>query len=338
LDTWQCDHCGFTNDRHNYQCRSCGRAKPVAGGEAAGDAGSELFSDDDQHVQPAPAEAGGGGAGTRRLPVASKAWESAPEGLSCQVCGRRPARQVSYRGAKGMVFVRQTFGFDGPLCRTCAQSTYRNIQSRNLSWGWFGVISFFSTIAYAVENTRTYREARRELPEPIPSPSVDEAKLLVRPVWQTLLMRLPIILVILCVIGLAVWGINRDSGDHTPTFLDDYVAQFTVAFDLRNDVIQTGNERLAAYNAGFHRPIQAGDLVVAELEHLEAQIGIVPVPPSDPLRSLDSAWRTSVSQVLAAETALGASDTDQNRSADAAAFTKEDQALKALTDYLRSQN
>jgi hypothetical protein len=110
---------------------------------------------------------------------------------------------------KGMVVVRQIFGYEGQLCRTCAETVYRNIQSRNLSYGWFGTTSFFATISYAISNASNYRQGRRDLGEPVPNPSVDDAKLRVQPIWVTLVTRLPVVLVIFGVIALVIWAIYR---------------------------------------------------------------------------------------------------------------------------------
>jgi hypothetical protein len=238
-----------------------------------------------------------------------------------------------------MVFVRQRFGFDGMLCRSCAEATYRTIQTRNLSWGWFGTISFFATIAYAIGNVRNYRRGRQGLADPVASASVDEAKLRVRPIWQSMLLRLPIVLVIFAVIGAAIWAIDRGDGGHASSdpFLDSYLTQFDVAFATRQNMVKTANERMAAYTAGFPRSIRSSDLVATELADVEKQIAKIPTPASDPLRSLDNAWRASVSQARAAEEALGREDTTQHRADDAAAFANENDALKALAGYLDKQ-
>jgi hypothetical protein len=69
--------------------------------------------------------------------------------------------------------------------------------------------TFFATISYAISNASNYRQGRRDLGEPVPNPSVDDAKLRVQPIWATLVTRLPVVLVIFGVIALVIWAIYR---------------------------------------------------------------------------------------------------------------------------------
>ncbi|MEO8360955.1 MAG: hypothetical protein ABI672_13065 [Vicinamibacteria bacterium] len=59
--------------------------------------------------------------------------------------------------------MRQTHATDGRLCATCLGRAYRKHQLSNLVFGWWGMISFFMTWAYLVNNTVTYFQARGEL-------------------------------------------------------------------------------------------------------------------------------------------------------------------------------
>ena len=195
MDGWQCPACGTSNDRYTYQCRQCRQPRP---------------SESDSHT-PAAAPRQQVDLPTPDSPAPGRfvVFEPADLVAKCTVCGRYPARQFRFKGNQGMLFMRRIFGFEGILCRTCAETTYRNIQSRNLSWGWYGAVSFCATISYGLSNATNYRQGRRELPEPVPSSSIDDAKLRVQPIWKTLLVRLPVILVIFVVIGVVIWAIYK---------------------------------------------------------------------------------------------------------------------------------
>jgi hypothetical protein len=245
MDGWQCPNCGHSNDRYIYQCRHCQQPRPLESASqtpvttpwqqgAPEDAApqsdwSELDWAEPESppaVWPAPdwADPDSPDSESPKSPDSPTpdypTPDSPPPGrfvvftkeelvARCEVCGRYPVQQFQFKGNQGMVVFRQIFGYEGQLCRTCAETVYRNIQSRNLSWGWYGATSFFATISYAISNASNYRQGRRDLGEPVPSPSVDDAKLRVQPIWVTLVTRFPVILVIFGVIALVIWAIYR---------------------------------------------------------------------------------------------------------------------------------
>jgi hypothetical protein len=235
MDGWQCPNCGHSNDRYVYQCRCCQQPRPLESdsqtpattpwqqGTPEGAAPQSDWSDPDW-AEAQPLATGSPYPESPQSPDSPAPYSPTPASpppgrfvvftkeelvARCEVCGRYPVAQFQFKGNQGMVFVRQIFGYEGQLCRTCSETVYRNIQSRNLSWGWFGTTSFFATISYAISNASNYRQGRRDLGDPVPNPSVDDAKLRVQPIWVTLVTRLPVVLVIFGVIALVIWAIYR---------------------------------------------------------------------------------------------------------------------------------
>src|SRR5690606_8935199 len=87
---------------------------------------------------------------------------------SCAVCGRQPTATFNFRSNSGFVFARRVFEFDGKLCEVCAQGMYREFQTRNITRGPWGLISFFASIGYLFHNSTEYKKAQR-LKAPTPS-------------------------------------------------------------------------------------------------------------------------------------------------------------------------
>lgn len=98
-----------------------------------------------------------------------------PKAVRCAVCGRDPVAQFSFRSNIGYGIGRREETFEGPLCRECARGVFRRYQSRNLSRGWWGVISFVVTILYLFRNAAQVRRAR-SLHRPTPPLGPEEER------------------------------------------------------------------------------------------------------------------------------------------------------------------
>ena len=118
-------------------------------------------------------------------------------------------------------------------------------------------------------------------------------------------------------------------------FLTGYDDHLAVILALRDAMISIQRLRTHTYNeTGPNRSLKPGDLVVKELESLVAALDELPVPPADPLRSLDSEWRLRVAQSLKTEQALAQKDTQKHRDDVKFFADKEGEALDALTGYV----
>lgn len=114
---------------------------------------------------------------THRQEHQSVPWEA------CLVCSRLPAVYVTFRSNIGLVFVRRSFLFEGRLCSNCGRGMYRGFQARNFAAGWWGIVSFFATIAYLISN-RSQFGAIRDLESPQPDDPDLTVILEGKPIWK----------------------------------------------------------------------------------------------------------------------------------------------------------
>jgi hypothetical protein len=61
--------------------------------------------------------------------------------VSCQQCGRSPARQFTVRRHVGLLVLMRTVRVSQTLCRACARRELRRYTARTLVQGWWGVLS-----------------------------------------------------------------------------------------------------------------------------------------------------------------------------------------------------
>lgn len=124
-------------------------------------------------------------------PQPAPGWTQLSE---CQVCGRQPTRPFTYRANAGFLIVRQSYTFEGNLCKHCAVGTYRAYQARNIARGPWGFISFFAAILYLVTNFGAVRGARAMDP-PMSYHPISDGELRGRPVFlrPTVLVALAVV-------------------------------------------------------------------------------------------------------------------------------------------------
>ena len=92
----------------------------------------------------------------------------------CDVCLRKPAEAVLYKGVTGMIVMRQHWAFGGHLCKVCGRGAFRASQSRLLLTGWWGFVSFIMTPFIAMANIARFYRHRSQLTPPEPAdPSID---------------------------------------------------------------------------------------------------------------------------------------------------------------------
>ncbi|MBK3626347.1 hypothetical protein JHN59_16140 [Streptomyces sp. MBT49] len=63
-----------------------------------------------------------------------------------------PALNATVRGHQGLVVMMQFRKVRGPLCRTCGIAIFRDITTKTLWQGWWGILSFFCTPAIVIFN------------------------------------------------------------------------------------------------------------------------------------------------------------------------------------------
>lgn len=68
----------------------------------------------------------------------------------------------------GMLLMRREYATEGQLCRRCLDQAFWHHTLRNLTLGWWGMISFFITWYFLIANLIAYVRARSELGEARP--------------------------------------------------------------------------------------------------------------------------------------------------------------------------
>jgi hypothetical protein len=275
----------------------------------------------------------------------------------CQLCGRGPTSIFTFKSNKGLLIFRSVSSFDGRLCRSCATGMYRAMQTRNLSWGWFGFISFFATIGYAIGNSSSYYSGCQNLTSPTPINPVLDRKVEGIPIWRGVLPRLAGIAAFVAVVVLILaYTVFNDSETGTatanysgrpattvttqalPPLMDSiYLDKLPPVIDARNDLIDLSNTRMEDWNSSqSDAPPGPQHLVVNELAALQTQIASLVTPLDGELRTLHENWEASVRQLTLAERSLLASFTQVNITADVQAWEKEATVFGALLDYYNS--
>jgi hypothetical protein len=68
----------------------------------------------------------------------------------------------------GLLLMRREYSTEGQLCRRCLNEAFWHHTLRNVTLGWWGMISFFMTWYFLASNLITYMRARRELEQARP--------------------------------------------------------------------------------------------------------------------------------------------------------------------------
>lgn len=79
----------------------------------------------------------------------------------CEVCGSVNTDVFKFTRQIGLILMRRVGRVEARLCRDCALTIGREYQSRTLSTGWWGAISFFANIAYIFSNASELNRASR---------------------------------------------------------------------------------------------------------------------------------------------------------------------------------
>lgn len=69
----------------------------------------------------------------------------------CEMCGLAPARKFTFQQITGQIFRDLVRTFEARLCRDCAQAIGREMQSKTLITGWWGVFAILRNV-YAIGN------------------------------------------------------------------------------------------------------------------------------------------------------------------------------------------
>jgi hypothetical protein len=126
----------------------------------------------------------------------------APQGqMVCRFCGGYPAVDATVRGHQGMIILMRFLKLRGPFCRTCGVASVRDMTSKSLWQGWWGVGSSIINPITMLMNIGPMQKFK-SLPEPQPGPGrpMDPGK----PLFQRPAMLM--LLVPFVVIGLIIFA------------------------------------------------------------------------------------------------------------------------------------
>lgn len=77
--------------------------------------------------------------------------------MHCQICGANaPTRSVSFSQNVGAVVLRFSRTVSGNLCRACIDSTLWRMTLITLFFGWWGILSLFTTLFILPSNIGQY--------------------------------------------------------------------------------------------------------------------------------------------------------------------------------------
>ena len=75
----------------------------------------------------------------------------------CQVCGAKaPVKYNEFYANIGMLFTRRQMHIKGNMCKNCINKYFWNYTLTNLFLGWWGIISFFATCFFMLNNIFRY--------------------------------------------------------------------------------------------------------------------------------------------------------------------------------------
>lgn len=110
----------------------------------------------------AGAAAGSAAGSTSQPPRYRPSSTSSAPSVDCDLCGSVPAAPFSFTQVTGMLLADRIRTLDATLCRECALGIGREMQSRTLVSGWWGVLAVFRNLAAIVGNAVALRRAARQ--------------------------------------------------------------------------------------------------------------------------------------------------------------------------------
>jgi hypothetical protein len=120
----------------------------------------------------------------------------APQGqMTCRFCGGYPAADATVRGHQGMIILMRWLKLTGPFCRTCGIASVRDMTSKSLWQGWWGIGSAIINPFIMLMNIGPMQKFKG-LPEPTPGPGrpMDPGKpLFQRPAIAMLILPIALI-------------------------------------------------------------------------------------------------------------------------------------------------
>ncbi len=120
---------------------------------------------------PPQAQPQGQGQGQGQGQWANPQWSAAnpqtpPAG--CRFCGAMPAERVTFRAHQGLLILMRFQKLDGPMCATCGEGVYREMQAKTLWQGWWSPFSLFLITPFTLLWNLFTRRKVKALQPPMP--------------------------------------------------------------------------------------------------------------------------------------------------------------------------
>ncbi|MFF8932348.1 hypothetical protein ACF1AO_34355 [Streptomyces longwoodensis] len=97
--------------------------------------------------------------------TATSAPPPAAPPVGCKVCGAAPAAPVTIRAHQGFILAMRWHTLEGPFCAICGTALVREMTTKTLWQGWWGVGSLIFGTPYALlSNWAAHRKLRRLVP------------------------------------------------------------------------------------------------------------------------------------------------------------------------------
>lgn len=76
---------------------------------------------------------------------------------SCEICGMHaPVKYNAFYANIGMLLARRQMEVKAKMCKNCTNKYFWHYTFTNLFLGWWGIISFFATFLFILNNTFRY--------------------------------------------------------------------------------------------------------------------------------------------------------------------------------------
>lgn len=175
-------------------------------------------------------------------------------GGGCTLCGGFPAVQATVRGHQGFLVMMKFLKRKGSFCRTCGIATHREMTTKTLWQGWWGIGSFIITPITVLLNLSP-RSKFNKLPAPTGGvrPPLDPGRpIFARPGAFGALI--PVLVVILIVVAAASSG-----GGASSASAGDCVSKSGSDFDPKIKVVDCTSAQAAYKVAEKHSGKHNGD-------------------------------------------------------------------------------
>ncbi|MFF4895318.1 hypothetical protein [Streptomyces sp. NPDC001068] len=115
------------------------------------------------------------------VPAAQPAPAPLPNPQGCQFCGGTPTLKTTVRGHQGMVIIMRFLKVRGLFCRTCGIAVHREMTTKTLWQGWWGIASLvIAPITLVINLVARVRFGRMTPPANGMRPPLDPGKPVIR--------------------------------------------------------------------------------------------------------------------------------------------------------------